>query len=239
MEEKIKKIIDYCSVEIKGISSIKELEDLRVKYAGKKGILTICLRSLGSLPQEERPRMGQQINTAKEKITQLLLEKKVSLKDSLTEDEFKTDVSLPGQPFLSGRTHPIRQIMREVEQIFVSMGFQIQEGPDVETDYYNFEALNIPPEPPARDMPPIALATTDGNMYWFPTSRNTVCTYPSRTTPKPEESIPEIAYIQNLKIGTLTPASVAVMLSSFCPVRVLLSITSAAAVNPIHISTIM
>ncbi len=151
-EEKINILMEHFLQEMNHVSEIRHLETLRIKYLGRKGLLTAHLRSLGSLPQQERPQVGRKINQAKEKMLSLLADKREAIKKASVEDEIRIDVTLPGRPFLLGRKHPITQIREEIEKIFTSMGFQIQEGPDVETDYYNFEALNIPPEHPARDV---------------------------------------------------------------------------------------
>ncbi|MFC1914035.1 phenylalanine--tRNA ligase subunit alpha [Chloroflexota bacterium] len=140
--------------QLAGIDNAKELESWRVQYLGKKGALTSVLRSLGTLSLEERKTVGSQANLLKQ-----LLEDNLSLKEQTLREtqltahagETTLDITLPGRPFPTGRLHPITQTLDEICGIFASMGFQILEGPDVEWDYYNFEALNIPEEHPARD----------------------------------------------------------------------------------------
>ncbi len=139
--------------ELEGISNIKELESWRVHYLGKKSELTQILRGLGGLPLEERKVIGARANEVRANLEKSLEQKNQVLRESqLAAVKRETiDITLPGHPFPIGRLHPITQTLHEICDIFVSMGFQIVEGPEVEWDYYNFEALNIPDEHPARD----------------------------------------------------------------------------------------
>ena len=139
--------------ELADISDNEGLEAWRVRYLGRKGALTQVLRSLASLPLEERKALGAEANEAKVVLLQGHVSASGRLRGNLTvlsKEAF--DITLPGRPFPLGRLHPITQVIREVCAIFSSLGFQVVEGPEVEWDYYNFEALNIPPEHPARDM---------------------------------------------------------------------------------------
>jgi phenylalanyl-tRNA synthetase alpha chain len=127
------------------------LEAVSVKYLGRKGVLTRFLRSISELPQEERPLAGQQANELKI----FLKERITAAQASLASDHVASggiDVSLPGRCFDRGTIHPITRITRQICDIFGRMGFDIAEGPEIESDYYNFEALNIPKHHPARDM---------------------------------------------------------------------------------------
>jgi phenylalanyl-tRNA synthetase alpha chain len=130
------------------------LEAWRVAYLGRSGKLTMLLRSIPSLPQAERRPFGQVGNELKNRLEERLDTRKAVIErshfDSLGENSI--DISLPGRPITMGRLHPSTQILREITDIFWSMGFQVVEGPEVEWDYYNFEALNIPKDHPARDM---------------------------------------------------------------------------------------
>jgi len=140
--------------ELDGIEDARELESWRVRYLGKKSKLTGILRSLASLPVEERKAVGALANQVKASLGDGLGRKEEALKAvQLTAIAGREgiDISLPGRPFSAGRLHPITQTLQEICDIFVSMGFQAVEGPDIEWDYYNFEALNIPSEHPARD----------------------------------------------------------------------------------------
>ncbi len=141
--------------ELNKISEPDELELWRVRYLGKKSGLTRILRSLATLPLEERRKVGARANEVKSTLESRLVEKKriveeVHLISSLQQE--RLDVTLPGKPISAGRSHVVTQTLREICDIFRSMGFQVFEGPDVEWDYYNFEALNIPRYHPARDM---------------------------------------------------------------------------------------
>ena len=140
--------------ELAGITNIKGLESWRVRYLGKKSSLTTMLRSLATLPLAERKTAGAQANQVKTDLEDSLRQKEQALREAQLATHTKkevVDVTLPGRPLPRGRLHPITQTINEICDIFVSMGFQVVEGPDVEWDYYNFEALNIPEEHPARD----------------------------------------------------------------------------------------
>jgi len=131
----------------------EELELLRVKYLGRKGDLTAVLRSLGKLDPEERRQVGQEANRAKEALEAALDEALNALKAAARLAAAPiADVTLPGRRLPRGRLHPLNQIMAEVCDIFLHLGFEAVEGPEVELDWYNFEALNLPPDHPARDM---------------------------------------------------------------------------------------
>ena len=136
-------------------AGLKEaLEQARVKFLGRKGLLTQALRSLGSLPADIRPQVGQEANRLKKLLEAHLEEAQDRLKKAALKTAAASglDITLPGRRLDLGRLHPISQITREICDIFVRMGFQVVEGPEIETDYYNFEALNIPRDHPARDM---------------------------------------------------------------------------------------
>ena len=141
-------------VEITATTSGEALEQARVKFLGRKGLITQALRSLGSLPVEVRPQFGQEANRLKKLLETQLEEAQDRLKKAALQAEAATglDVTLPGRRLDLGRLHPITQIAREICDIFIRMGFQVVEGLEIETDYYNFEALNIPRDHPARDM---------------------------------------------------------------------------------------
>ncbi len=148
------------NIKISAISAIekcqeaKELEDLRVKYLGKKGELTAILKQMGKLSAEERPLMGQLANSVRAEIETKISEtskkiEEIALQKAL-ENEY-IDVTLPGKDAKVGKLHPLNAVLEEIKDIFTGMGFDIAEGPEVEYDYYNFEALNLPADHPARD----------------------------------------------------------------------------------------
>ncbi len=139
--------------KIQEVSSLEALEDLRLEFLGKKGRLTLMMQSLGSLSIEEKKEQGLLLNEAKIAIQDALQKAKDSLEGAALEQQLKSetmDVTLPVRPSAIGKIHPISQVMDELATIFGRMGFEIASGPDIESDFYNFEALNIPPHHPAR-----------------------------------------------------------------------------------------
>ncbi len=152
MEETLKKIREEALTALDAQDC--NIEEIRIKYLGKKGELTSVLRSMGQLSAEERPRMGQLANevraTIEEKIAALAEKQKAKALSEALEKE-KIDITVPGRKQKLGKLHPLTQVQREMEDIFIGMGFSIAEGPEVEYDYYNFQALNIPENHPARD----------------------------------------------------------------------------------------
>jgi len=141
--------------ELQSARSREELTAIRTKYLGRKGLLTSMLRDLGKVPAEERPGIGKLSNEIKEYLSAKLDRRIEAIDAELKGDALKRDridVTLPGRRISPGRTHPITQISDEISQIFVGLGFSVVEGPEVEFDYYNFEALNMPKDHPARDM---------------------------------------------------------------------------------------
>ncbi|HOV70251.1 MAG TPA: phenylalanine--tRNA ligase subunit alpha, partial [Clostridia bacterium] len=135
--------------------SSSELESVKVKYLGKKGELTYFLRGMGSLPADERPKMGQKINLLREELESAINEKAARISSYELELKLKSeriDVTIPAKRGKKGGLHPLSIVLDDILAAFFAMGFEIAEGPEIETDYYNFQALNIPPDHPARDM---------------------------------------------------------------------------------------
>jgi len=152
-EREVQELEEVALGEIRGAGSAADLERLRVKYLGRKGALTRILRSLTQLDPEVRRRVGQEANRAKESLEAGLAEALTALKEAARRAAApELDVTLPGRRPPLGRLHPLDRINQEVCDIFLHLGFEAVEGPEVELDYYNFEALNIPPDHPARDM---------------------------------------------------------------------------------------
>lgn len=154
MLAKIEEIKAEALKQLDGIDNARDLESWRVHYLGKKSPLTRILRSLATLSIEEKKAVGAASNQLKVLLENSAVQKGQALRDaSLASDATREsiDISLPGRPYPVGHLHPITQTIDEMCEIFASMGFQVIEGPDVEWDYYNFEALNIPAEHPARD----------------------------------------------------------------------------------------
>lgn len=154
MKEQLEKIRAAAETELENAKSAEEIEAARVKYLGKKGELTAVLRGMGQLSADERPIVGQMANEVRAFIEGEIETKKKELAKKAKEEKLKSeviDVTMPGKRRNEGRLHPLTQVLDEVTDIFTGMGFTVAEGPDIELDYYNFEALNIPADHPARD----------------------------------------------------------------------------------------
>ena len=147
MKEKLSKIMDEALSQIEASGELEKLNDIRVAFLGKKGELTSVLKGMKDVAPEDRPKVGQLVNEARTKI-EATFEKKL-LEEKLKSETI--DVTLPGKKLSQGHRHPNTITLEEVEDIFVGMGYQVVEGPEVEYDYYNFEALNIPANHPAKD----------------------------------------------------------------------------------------
>lgn len=155
MQEKLLNLQEVALNEIKDTSSIEVVENLRVKYLGKKGEITSILKEMGKLSAEERPVIGQVANNVRESIEGSISSKKEELKTIEKQKQLAEevlDVTMPSKPAIVGKKHPISQIIDEVSEIFMGMGFSIAEGPEVETVANNFDALNAPKDHPSRDM---------------------------------------------------------------------------------------
>lgn len=156
MDEKIRELKARARATIaETAGSLSELNDIRVKILGKKGELTTLMRSMGALAQEERPRIGKIVNEARAELEELLAKKSEELAQrelAAKIDAEQIDVTLPGRTMQIGHLHPLTITLNRIKKIFLQMGFTVEEGPEIETDYYNFEALNLPKDHPARDM---------------------------------------------------------------------------------------
>ncbi len=151
--KEVKDLETAALLEVQGAGSPEDLEFLRIKYLGRKGALTGILRGLAQLDPEIRRRVGQEANRAKEALEEALEQARRALKEAARRAAAPAvDVTLPGRHLPRGRIHPLNRIMAEVCDIFLHLGFEAVEGPEVELDWYNFEALNLPPDHPARDM---------------------------------------------------------------------------------------
>lgn len=154
MKDALLKIEALAKEELSKVSDTKALEELRVKFLGKKGELTAILKQMGKLSAEERPVIGQLANKVRADIEESITNRVKEVKAQMTEKKLKEealDVTLPGSKKNIGKLHPLNIVMNEIEEIFMGMGFDVADGPEVEYDYYNFEALNLPPDHPARD----------------------------------------------------------------------------------------
>ena len=155
ISDKIEAIKAAVDEQLAQTSALQEVQDIRVKYLGKKGELTAIMKELKTLSKEERPKVGQLVNTARGIIEDHLKTKMDELKEQALAQKLqseKIDITLPGRKPQLGHEHPLHITRRLMEQAFLNMGFSIVEGPDIESDYYNFQCLNLPEDHPARDM---------------------------------------------------------------------------------------
>jgi len=154
-DPRVQDILDRALADIAGARSTSALEQVRVRVLGRSGELTALLRGLGKVPAADRPRFGQEVNRAKEDLEAELAARLVALKAEEHRQALQAqrlDLTLPGRAIPPGAVHPLVQVQDEIIEIFGGLGFSVAEGPEVETDYYNFAALNFPDDHPARDM---------------------------------------------------------------------------------------
>jgi len=154
-DPRVQEVLDRALAEVAGARSTSDLEQVRVRVLGRSGQLTTLLRSLGSVPAAERPRIGEQTNRAKVSVEAAIAARLEALKAeerraSLQAD--RPDLTLPGRRPHPGPVHPLTRVTEEIIEVFEGLGFSVAEGPEVESDYYNFAALNFPDDHPARDM---------------------------------------------------------------------------------------
>lgn len=164
MKEQLNSLETEALEKIAHVDDTKKLQDIRVAYLGKKGSLTAVLRGMGKLSKEERPVIGEMANQVRASITAALDQKGEKLELAALEKQLETeaiDVTLPGRPVKVGGPHLLTSIIEEIEDLFIGMGYEVREGPEVETDYFNFEALNLPKDHPARDMQDSFYITND------------------------------------------------------------------------------
>jgi phenylalanyl-tRNA synthetase alpha chain len=154
-DARVHAILDRALAEVAAARSTSELDQVRVRVLGRSGELTALLRSLGSIPAVERPRVGQEANDAKAQIEARIAERLQALKARERQEALaaeRLDLTLPGRRTPPGAVHPISCVQDEIIEIFEGLGFSVAQGPEIETDYYNFAALNFPDDHPARDM---------------------------------------------------------------------------------------
>ena len=164
MKEKITELRENSIKEISNSLDLKDLNELKVKYLGKKGELTAILRCMGSLKAEERPIIGSLVNEVREEIEKIIKEKEKEFKNQELLNKLENediDVTEPSKKIKLGTLHPITRIIEEVEEIFLGMGYEIADGPEVEKAIYNFDKLNTPPDHPARDVQDTFYITDD------------------------------------------------------------------------------
>ncbi|HYR70506.1 MAG TPA: phenylalanine--tRNA ligase subunit alpha [Candidatus Acidoferrum sp.] len=154
-DPRVQEVLDRALAEVAGARSTSDLEQVRVRVLGRSGQLTTLLRSLGSIPAAERPRIGEQTNRAKASVEAAIAARLEGLKTEerrVTLQADRPDITLPGRRPDPGPVHPITRVTEEIIEVFEGLGFSVAEGPEVESDYYNFAALNFPDDHPARDM---------------------------------------------------------------------------------------
>ncbi len=155
MKEQLEAMRQQALEELSSTQAVKELEDFRVRFMGKKGAVTGLLRGMGALPAEERPKMGQLVNQLRQDLEDAVAAKRQTLQAEMNAARLQAetlDVTMPGKRATIGGLHPLNVVLDDIVGIFQSMGFDVVDGPEVETDYYNFQALNVPEDHPARDM---------------------------------------------------------------------------------------
>lgn len=155
MQDTLKQLQAEALEKVAAAADLKELNDIRVSYLGKKGPITEVLKGMGKLSAEERPMMGALANEVRDRIAGEIEGKQQQLEEAAVHAQLaaeQIDVTLPGRPVKTGSHHPLTSIIEEIEDLFIGMGYTVEEGPEVEKDYYNFEALNLPKGHPARDM---------------------------------------------------------------------------------------
>ena len=154
MKEKLDKIREQALAQIKASDTAEKLNEIRVNILGKKGELTSVLKAMKDVAPEDRPKVGQMVNDARAEIEKVLEEHRAKMENAMREARMKAeviDVTLPAKKAEIGHRHPNTIALEEIERIFIGMGYEVVEGPEVEKDYYNFEALNIPADHPAKD----------------------------------------------------------------------------------------
>ena len=153
MQEKLNSIKETALTEIASVTTTEAVQELKVKFLGKKGELTTILKSMGGLSKEERPVVGKMVNDVKKIVEEKLEEAAAKIKEKEKAEKLRSeviDITLPGNKKVIGKRHPLELTLEKMKDIFISMGFTIEDGPEVELDHYNFEALNIPKNHPAR-----------------------------------------------------------------------------------------
>lgn len=155
MREKLENLLSAATAELSHIATEDALQELRIKYLGKKGELTSVMKGLGTLSPEERPLVGQVVNKVKSELESKIDSAAIQIREAGRAEKLRlerVDVTLPGRRLPAGTRHPITLVTEEISSIFAGLGFQVAEGPEIEHDFYNFEALNFPKDHPARDM---------------------------------------------------------------------------------------
>ncbi|MCU7557099.1 phenylalanine--tRNA ligase subunit alpha [Macrococcus capreoli] len=155
LKDKLQALKEEAVQKVQAIAEKKELQDIKVSYLGKKGVITGLMKEMKSLPNEEKPMFGQLVNDARQTVEKAIAEAEEKIQRELINRKLASetvDITLPGKELVSGASHPLNRIVEDIEDLFVGLGYEVVEGYEVESDYYNFEALNLPKSHPARDM---------------------------------------------------------------------------------------
>ncbi len=155
LKDKLEQLKENSLAEIKSASDTKKVNDIRVHVLGKKGPITEVLRGMRDFPADERPKVGSFANKVRDEISEAITQRRDELEIAKTAaklEQEKIDVTLPGVPVKQGQPHVLEQVIDQIEKLFLGMGYQVVDGPEVEEDHYNFEMLNLPKDHPARDM---------------------------------------------------------------------------------------
>ncbi|WP_096189657.1 phenylalanine--tRNA ligase subunit alpha [Evansella halocellulosilytica] len=164
MLDRLQQLRDEALQKVEASQTVNDLKELKVAYLGKKGPITEVLKGMGKLSKEERPVVGQKANEVRGDVQSAIESKEQKLEEAALTERLKAesiDVTLPARPVNKGSRHPLTSVVETIEDIFIGMGFNVAEGPEVETDYYNFESLNLPKHHPARDMQDTFFITPD------------------------------------------------------------------------------
>jgi phenylalanyl-tRNA synthetase alpha chain len=184
--ESLEQTLEQARADVSAAASLQDLTETRARYLGKKGSVSGLLRRVGGLAPEERKRFGQEVNAAKQRIEEWVAERRAALEGAQQARalaEGQLDITLPGAAPPAGHLHPLTHVTRDMVQFFSSMGFSVEEGPEVETDWHNFEALNLPPEHPARDEQDTFYVEGDGRLLRTHTSNVQIRAMTGRTPP--------------------------------------------------------
>ncbi|MGV2874996.1 phenylalanine--tRNA ligase subunit alpha [Macrococcus capreoli] len=155
LKDKLQALKEEAVQKVQAIAEKKELQDIKVSYLGKKGVITGLMKEMKSLPNEEKPMFGQLVNDARQTVEKAIAEVEEKIQREMINRKLASetvDITLPGKELVSGASHPLNRIVEDIEDLFVGLGYEVVEGYEVESDYYNFEALNLPKSHPARDM---------------------------------------------------------------------------------------
>ncbi|WP_416151448.1 phenylalanine--tRNA ligase subunit alpha [Salipaludibacillus sp. HK11] len=164
MLDRLQELHDEAMKKVANASNLQDLKEVRIAYLGKKGPITEVMKGMGKLSAEERPKVGQKANEVRQSVASYIEEKEQAFEETALREKLakeSIDVTLPGRPARKGGRHPLTSVVETIEDVFIGMGFNVAEGPEVETDYYNFESLNLPKHHPARDMQDTFFVTSD------------------------------------------------------------------------------